>query len=168
MLRRAGNSDPLPPSNTTDKTSPPTDPPEKNTNMESPDPFTPGFGEFQGIPDRTLPDDCMGYAIFALALDSADVRTRLEEVKLEAEEMAAAWSDGYIWQREGFSLELVEKTQEKTWCLQGRTEYGDSVDDEWFIVWMLRELSKGFTDLWIRCGLFMFPRRREFMNSFLI
>lgn len=131
--------------------------------MESPDPFTPGFGEFQGIPDRTLPDDCMGYAIFAL--DSANAQARLGEVKREAEALAAEWSEGYIWQRERFSLELVEKKggegekektekekeqKQKTWCLQGRTEYGDSVDDEWFIVWMLRELSKRFTDLWIR------------------
>lgn len=116
--------------------------------MDSPDPFTPGFAQFQGIPDRTLPDDCMGYALFVI--DSPDARARLVEVKREAEELAAAWSRGYIWQREGFSLALVEKPAEKTWCLQGRTEYGDSVDDEWFIVWMLRELSKGLTDLWIR------------------
>ncbi|KAL0636643.1 hypothetical protein Q9L58_004374 [Maublancomyces gigas] len=116
--------------------------------MDSPDPFTPGFAQFQGIPDRTLPDDCMGYALFVI--DSPDARARLADVKREAEELAAAWSRGYIWQREGFSLELVEKPAEKTWCLQGRTEYGDSVDDEWFIVWMLRELSKGLTDLWIR------------------
>lgn len=116
--------------------------------MESPDPFAPGFAEFQGIPDRTIPDDCMGYSIFLL--DSTDARARLAEVKLEAEELVAGWSRGYIWQREGFSLELVEKLAEKMWCLQGRTEYGDSVDDEWFIVWMLRELSMGLTDLWIR------------------
>lgn len=118
--------------------------------MDSPDPFTPGFGEFQGIPDRTLPDDCVEYTLFVL--DAASARTRLETVKTVAEELAAEWAEGYIWQREGFSLELVEKTTEGRWCLQGRTEYGDSVDDEWFIVWMLRELSRRFTDLWIRYG----------------
>lgn len=134
--------------------------------MESADPFTPGFGEFQGIPNRTLPDDCMGYALFVIG--SADARARLEEVKLEAEQMAAAWSSEYIWQREGFSLELVEKPQEHTWCLQGRTEYGDSVDDEWFIVWMLRELSRGFADLWIRCGSPVSPGRCRFVASFLM
>jgi SGT1 protein len=32
--------------------------------------------------------------------------------------------------------------------LRGRTEYGDSVEDEWVIVWLLRELTKKFEDLW--------------------
>lgn len=119
--------------------------------MESSDPFAPGFGEFQGIPNRTLPDDCMEYAVFVVA-DSINAKTRLEEVKKATEELAAKWSEGYIWQREGFSLELVENKELKMWSLQGRTEYGDSVEDEWYIVWMLRELSKKFADLWIRYG----------------
>ena len=34
--------------------------------------------------------------------------------------------------------------------LQGRTEYGDSVEDEWVIVWILRELTKKFKELWIK------------------
>jgi len=34
--------------------------------------------------------------------------------------------------------------------LRGRTEYGDSVEDEWVIVWVLRELTKKFSDLWVK------------------
>ena len=34
--------------------------------------------------------------------------------------------------------------------LYGLTSYGDSVEDEWLIVYILRELSKAFPDLWIR------------------
>src|SRR5271163_3116432 len=34
--------------------------------------------------------------------------------------------------------------------LRGRTEYGDSVEDEWVVVWLLREMSKKFQDLWIK------------------
>lgn len=34
--------------------------------------------------------------------------------------------------------------------LRGRTNYGDSVEDEWLIVYLLRELSRTFTDLWIK------------------
>lgn len=36
--------------------------------------------------------------------------------------------------------------------LCGRTEYGDSVEDEWVIVWLLRELTKKFPDLWVKLG----------------
>lgn len=34
--------------------------------------------------------------------------------------------------------------------LRGRTSYGDSVEDEWLIVFILRELSLKFSDAWIR------------------
>lgn len=34
--------------------------------------------------------------------------------------------------------------------LRGRTEYGDSVEDEWVIVWLLRELTRKFEDLWVK------------------
>lgn len=37
-----------------------------------------------------------------------------------------------------------------TWLLRGRTNYGDSVADEWLIVYLLRELSKKFPDAWTR------------------
>lgn len=34
--------------------------------------------------------------------------------------------------------------------LRGRTNYGDSVEDEWLIVYILRELSNRFPLLWIK------------------
>jgi SGT1 protein len=36
--------------------------------------------------------------------------------------------------------------------LRGRSEYGDSVEDEWVIVWLLRELTRKYEDLWIKIG----------------
>lgn len=34
--------------------------------------------------------------------------------------------------------------------LHGITDYGDNVEDEWLIVYLLRELSKAFPNIWIR------------------
>lgn len=34
--------------------------------------------------------------------------------------------------------------------LRGRTEYGDSVEDEWVVVWLLRELTRKFKDVWVK------------------
>lgn len=34
--------------------------------------------------------------------------------------------------------------------LKGRTEYGDSIEDEWVIVWLLRELTKNFNTIWVK------------------
>lgn len=36
--------------------------------------------------------------------------------------------------------------------LRGQTDYGDSIEDEWVIVYILRELSKLFQDIWIKIG----------------
>jgi hypothetical protein len=34
--------------------------------------------------------------------------------------------------------------------LHGLTNYGDSVEDEWLIVYILKELSNRFPELWIK------------------
>jgi hypothetical protein len=34
--------------------------------------------------------------------------------------------------------------------LRGLTNYGDSVEDEWLIVYILKELSKRFPELWVK------------------
>jgi hypothetical protein len=34
--------------------------------------------------------------------------------------------------------------------LHGITDYGDSIEDEWLIVYLLRELSRRFSDLWVK------------------
>jgi len=74
------------------------------------DPFTPGYGEFQGIPKRTLPDDTIQYSIYILAStqSTANLRAGLETVKDAAEQLLQEWGKGYIWQREGFVLSVSE------------------------------------------------------------
>lgn len=37
-----------------------------------------------------------------------------------------------------------------TTTLRGRTNYGDSIEDEWVIVYLLRELTKRHKDIWVR------------------
>ena len=35
-------------------------------------------------------------------------------------------------------------------CLHGRTNFGDSIEDEWLIVFLIRELTLSFPDLWAK------------------
>jgi hypothetical protein len=46
------------------------------------------------------------------------------------------------------SQNLIETAE--TMYLHGLTNYGDSVEDEWLIVYILKELSNQFPDLWIK------------------
>ena len=34
--------------------------------------------------------------------------------------------------------------------LSGRTNYGDSIEDEWVVVYILRELTKRHSDIWVK------------------
>ncbi|KAF8475557.1 SGT1 protein-domain-containing protein [Kalaharituber pfeilii] len=115
------------------------------------DPFTPGYGEFQGIPKRTLPDDTVQYSIYILQPGhhlKTQLKSKLEDVRKAATKLVHDWGEDYIWQRDEFKLEFQEL--EGLPYLYGETEFGDSIEDEWFIVAILRELSKNFPELWIR------------------
>ncbi|MCJ1465198.1 hypothetical protein MMC07_003814 [Pseudocyphellaria aurata] len=108
------------------------------------------FGEgFDGFPKR-LPDDCVEYTVHVIdsALAESTGRTQLRQVQQAANVLTKRLLKDFIWQRQSFKLELVE---EKGFSfLRGRTNYGDSVEDEWLIVFILRELSYMFSDAWIR------------------
>ena len=120
------------------------------------------FGEgFDGFPKR-LPDDCVEYIIYIindnLSTLSA-VRSRLNEILKLTNELKKQHLKDYIWQRDGFKLSLDpghvqvdgDETQTPTPPhLRGQTNFGDSIADEWCIVWLLREISRAFPDAWIR------------------
>ena len=127
---------------------------------------------FHPIPKAELPDDCVEYSLHLISADldaanDSEVRNRLRDVQKYASELQKTWTKDYIWQRQGFSLELTQENGEVCmpfWrtkenqltlslgvsLLSGRTEYGDSVEDEWVVVWLLRELTKKFDDLWVK------------------
>ena len=127
---------------------------------------------FHPIPKAALPDDCIEYTllIISTSLDSSndsETRFRLRDVQKYAASLQKEWLKDYIWQRQGFALELAKEDGEVRAfrigtlesrltsglglsSLQGRTEYGDSIEDEWVIVWLMREISREFGDVWIK------------------
>lgn len=49
---------------------------------------------------------------------------------------------GHIWHRDAFEVKVVPHPEVKdNWILEGRMRVGDSVDDEWCTVWLLKEIS---------------------------
>ncbi|RXW14539.1 hypothetical protein EST38_g11315 [Candolleomyces aberdarensis] len=48
----------------------------------------------------------------------------------------------FIWHRDAFELKVVPNPEDDdAWILEGRMRVGDCVDDEWCVVWLLREIS---------------------------
>lgn len=119
------------------------------------------FGEgFDGFPKR-LPDDCVEYII--QVIDSkleniAAIRSRLNKINKAANELKKKHLKDYIWQRDAYDLSIHPKLDVPQPIkessapphLRGRTNFGDSVADEWTIVYLLMELSKKYPEAWIR------------------
>ena len=108
---------------------------------------------FHPIPKPALPDDCIEYTLYILDPSSEGNNTkisqRLREVQKASAEFTKTLLKDYIWQRERYRLELTR--EDSVSVLRGRTNFGDSIEDEWVIVFLLLELSKRFPkDLWIR------------------
>ncbi|KAJ5903014.1 hypothetical protein N7504_005397 [Penicillium tannophilum] len=110
---------------------------------------------FRPIPKPELPDDSVEYFIYhlpspapAVIDEAAETRARLLEVQRTAAELTKDLLKDYIWQREGFRLETVK--DDGITYLSGRTNYGDSIEDEWVVVYILRELTKRHKDIWVR------------------
>ncbi|EAS36537.1 regulatory factor Sgt1 [Coccidioides immitis RS] len=111
---------------------------------------------FHPIPKPELPEDCVEYSLYCISGDATPgsedepvaSRAALSKVQKAASELVKEYLRDYIWQREGFKLEQIK--EDGVNLLRGRTEYGDSIEDEWVIVFLLRELTRKFHNLWVK------------------
>lgn len=72
---------------------------------------------FHPIPKPALPDDCIEYSLYIISpsLDStndSELRLRLRDVQKRAAGLQKQYLKDYIWQRQGFSLELNKEDGE--------------------------------------------------------
>ena len=141
--------------------------------MDIPQPDFKWFGKgFDGFP-KILPENCMEYRLYIVRSPSHESTTpgpSLDDVLAEALNLKEKYLKDYIWQQDGFHLEAktadgeifhkvfeifnrqrltTPHEQLDTQLLYGHTDYSDSVEDEWLIVFLLRELSQKFEELWI-------------------
>ena len=70
----------------------------------------------------------------------------------------------FVWHRDAFEIKFVQD-QDNTgsWILEGRMRVGDSVDDEWCTVWLLKEISSKW-DVAIRHVFFGCSSRSSISN----
>ncbi|KPM40170.1 hypothetical protein AK830_g6380 [Neonectria ditissima] len=99
---------------------------------------------------RQLPDNCVEYLLFVLVSqqDARKQLSQIESIRKSALERACSLTKDYIWQKDEFNLEL--KNEQGLVYLHGITDYSDAVEDEWLIVYILRELTRSHPNLWVR------------------
>ena len=127
-----------------------------------------GFGESSTRFPRILPEDCVVYTIYIVDAKLSDfqVQEQLRQVQKAGIKLTNELLKDFIWQREHIQFDLIREKGKLPqvasvvrWvlnspilgrrCLRGRTNFGDSVEDEWLIVYILRELSKSFDQIWV-------------------
>ncbi|XP_023229269.1 protein ecdysoneless homolog [Centruroides sculpturatus] len=91
-------------------------------------------------------EDCVKYWLFPNLSASRDDLTRKHLLERYLEEYIAnlgPYLINYIWQNEPFRLSIVHNdTEEMPAHLEGSTKFGDNIEDEWFIVFLLMQLTK--------------------------
>ncbi|KID78447.1 Protein ecdysoneless [Metarhizium brunneum] len=96
-----------------------------------------------------IPENYVEYDLF-LVQQKKGCRTLLQELEMlrkSAINICNTVTKDHIWQRDDFHLEM--KSSEGMTYLHGMTDYGDAIEDEWLIVYLLRQLTQSFPDLWV-------------------
>jgi hypothetical protein len=105
----------------------------------------------------------------ATEVDAAGTAEALEACRAACFAHLEPFLEGYIWQKEPFQLRVVGRGTEEVGGgggrggagtrteaaevpahLAGSSLFGDNIEDEWFIVWMLSELTRVFHGLTAR------------------
>ncbi|WOG92128.1 hypothetical protein DCAR_0311387 [Daucus carota subsp. sativus] len=95
---------------------------------------------FSIYPDSTLPPNPNTPAATTLSL--------LQSLHLEILNFISPYTSNYIYQHQPFTLSL--NTTDPIPHLHGKLKFGDNLDDEWFVVFLLLQISKHFSTLSIR------------------
>ncbi|XP_033743269.1 protein ecdysoneless homolog isoform X1 [Pecten maximus] len=98
---------------------------------------------------KHLPEDVVEYFLFPTlpeSLNKSEVKKYLEELLDSYLAFVSPLVVDYIWQNDPFSL-VATTEGDLPAHLYGRTSFGDNIDDEWFIVYLLFKLTKQFSGL---------------------
>lgn len=68
-------------------------------------------------------------------------------------QIAESYTRNYIWQKDGFKLrqaplhlqpwlKAAEPSSSQERCLWGETSFGDNIEDEWLIAWILLQMTR--------------------------
>ncbi|KAJ3287042.1 hypothetical protein HK104_008781 [Borealophlyctis nickersoniae] len=87
-------------------------------------------------------EDVVEYDIYCSSQDP-DLGT-LSDTLIQITSFVSQWVTGYIWQKDAFGLNIVDSGGLNFPHLNGRTGFGDCLDDEWFIVFLLHKISAHF------------------------
>uniref|UniRef100_A0A665U881 Ecdysoneless homolog (Drosophila) n=1 Tax=Echeneis naucrates TaxID=173247 RepID=A0A665U881_ECHNA len=94
--------------------------------------------------------DLVQYKLFLIQPDgSSSKQTEKHLLQLVEEILAkvAPFLIEYIWQSQSFNLKYHPEKGDVPAYIGGSTQFGDNVEDEWFIVYLLQQITEAFPEL---------------------
>ncbi|RWS17674.1 protein SGT1-like isoform X2 [Dinothrombium tinctorium] len=122
--------------------------------------------------DKRLDENTVKYSLFinVKRTDEASIGEQLNNYINDAYGKLALYLTDYIWQNSPFCLKAVSDSIEGA-HIEGYTTFDDNVDDEWFIVFLLVELSKRDPDLVVKIedsdGEFLLIETADYLPKWL-
>jgi SGT1 protein len=87
----------------------------------------------------SIAEDTLYYALYPQ--DSSSDRTSVTAMALSIQNFVETLLTDFLWHRDTFQVKVVQNSDEPGWFIEGRMRVGDCIDDEWCVVWLLREVS---------------------------
>lgn len=94
-----------------------------------------------------VPEDVVHYRLFLVQPDPVASEQTLLKLQENLLAEVAPLLVQYIWQQQPFNLSYRPEKGGVPAHLGGSTEFGDNVEDEWFIVYLLKHLTRTFSQL---------------------
>ncbi|KAG7099520.1 hypothetical protein E1B28_001363 [Marasmius oreades] len=91
-------------------------------------------------------DETLKYVLYPQHADKTSATTLVACIHSFVDSLLPA---AFLWHRDSFAFKVALDSNTQGWFLEGRMRVGDCVDDEWCVVWLLKEISSKW-DLAIR------------------
>ncbi|EIW67973.1 hypothetical protein TREMEDRAFT_44967 [Tremella mesenterica DSM 1558] len=97
--------------------------------------------ESRSFPLPSISEDTLHYVLH-LPSSSSESPTAL--ALLITQHVTSLLTTPWLWNKDAWELKVSDSTPSK---IEGTMRVGDAIDDEWLVVWLLREISKKWSDL---------------------
>uniref|UniRef100_A0A2K5QZE2 Ecdysoneless cell cycle regulator n=1 Tax=Cebus imitator TaxID=2715852 RepID=A0A2K5QZE2_CEBIM len=119
-------------------------------------------------------EDTVEYRLFLIPGESRDPEKQKEVLQKYIERIMTQFAPmlvSYIWQNQPFNLKYKPGKGGVPAHMFGMTKFGDNIEDEWFIVYVIKQITKEFPELVARIedndGEFLLIEAADFLPKWL-
>ncbi|XP_074856402.1 protein ecdysoneless homolog [Carettochelys insculpta] len=128
----------------------------------------------EGHPRLATVEDAVGYQLFLIPCEPRDPDQHREVLQQYMERILVQFAPllvSYIWQNQSFHLKYKSAKGDIPAHIGGMTKFGDNIEDEWFIVYLIQQITKKFPELVARIddndGEFLLIEAADFLPKWL-